>query len=111
MSADLRTSLVEEYSNEKTPTDGECYRKIRQYQSEGNDRLRQKWLARLSKWKQNRMKQLGQDSNDLLRQGFDRLLVIQGLWYDGMRLGMLHRLIALGSIEVSCYDTRNIVQK
>jgi hypothetical protein len=33
---DLKTSLVEEYSNEKRSTDGEIYRKIRQYQENGN---------------------------------------------------------------------------
>jgi hypothetical protein len=33
---DLRTALVDEYANEKAPTDGEVYRKIRQYQHESN---------------------------------------------------------------------------
>ncbi|KAJ5084904.1 hypothetical protein NUU61_009483 [Penicillium alfredii] len=33
---DLKTSLIEEYSNKKPSSDGEIYRKIRQYISDGN---------------------------------------------------------------------------
>ncbi|KAJ5737273.1 uncharacterized protein N7483_002501 [Penicillium malachiteum] len=44
----LRTSIVEEYSNEKGSIDREIYRKLRQYESEGNELLCQKWLTRLS---------------------------------------------------------------
>lgn len=101
ISKDLKTSLIEEYSNEKPPTDGEIYRKVRQYKSDGNRVLRQKWLMRLSDWKRKRMEQLNKENNELLRFGFDKLLVIPGLWPDGMTVSMLHRVIALTSIEVS----------
>lgn len=101
ISKDLRTSLIEEYSNEKKPTDGEIYRKIRQYESDRNRVLRQKWLIRFSKWKRGRLEQLGKEKNERLRGGFDRLLAIPGLWLDGMRLSMMHRVIALTSVEVS----------
>ncbi|PYH67142.1 uncharacterized protein BO88DRAFT_489456 [Aspergillus vadensis CBS 113365] len=37
---ELKTSLVEEYANQKKPTDGEIYRKIRQYEGEGNEAFR-----------------------------------------------------------------------
>ncbi|CBF84445.1 hypothetical protein AN9021.2 [Aspergillus nidulans FGSC A4] len=99
ISKDLRVSLVEEYSNQKKLTDGEIYWTIRQYESEGSSLLRQKWFTRLSDWKQKRIKQLDREENRQLREAFDRLLTIQGLWYDGMRLGMIHRLIALAATE------------
>ncbi|KAJ5461024.1 uncharacterized protein N7458_002576 [Penicillium daleae] len=100
ISEDLETSLIEEYANEKQPTDGEIYRKVRQYESDGNRVLRQKWLMRLSSdWKRQRMEQLNKESNERLRGGFDKLLVIPGLWPNGMRVSMFHRVIALTSIE------------
>lgn len=46
------------------------------------------------------MKQLNQETNEQVRGGFDRLLVILGLQPDGIKLSLLHRLIALTSIEV-----------
>ena len=92
--------MIEEYSNERKPTDGEIYRKVRQYEREGNSLLRRRWLSRLTQSKQDRMKQLNQETNEQVRGGFDRLLVIPGLWPDGMKLSLLHRLIALASIEV-----------
>jgi hypothetical protein len=45
---ELRTSLLEEYANQKKPTDGEIYRKIRQYEGEGNEAFRERWFVRLS---------------------------------------------------------------
>ena len=104
ISNDLKTSLIEEYSNEKQPTDGEIYRKIRQYESDGNSVLRQKWLMRLSsEWKRGRLEQLSKEKNERLRRGFDRLLAIPGLWLDGMRASMLHRVIAVTAVEVSLF--------
>lgn len=46
------------------------------------------------------MKQLNQEANEQIREGFDRLLVIPGLWLDGMKLSLLYRPIALRSNEV-----------
>jgi hypothetical protein len=48
ISPDLRTALVDEYANEKAPTDGEVYRKIRQYQHESNALFQNRWWCRLS---------------------------------------------------------------
>ncbi|OKP12985.1 hypothetical protein PENSUB_1328 [Penicillium subrubescens] len=45
------------------------------------------------------MKQLSKETNEQLREGFDRLLAIPGLWLDGMKLSLLYRLIAIRSIE------------
>ncbi|RHZ60740.1 DUF3723 domain-containing protein [Aspergillus thermomutatus] len=95
----LRTSLVEEYANQKKPTDGEIYRKIRQYEGDGNEAFRQRWFVRLSRSNQERLDQLDNRKNRRLRLAFDRLLPIPGLWPHGMRISMLHRLIATGCVE------------
>ena len=47
--AELRTSLVEEYTNERKPTDGEIYRKIRQYEGDYDETFRERWFIRLSR--------------------------------------------------------------
>lgn len=98
---ELRTSLLEEYSNQKKPTDGEIYRKIRQYEGEDNEAFRERWFVRLSPSNQDRLDQLDNKRNRRLRRAFDRLLPIPGLWPHGMRISMLHRLIATGCVEVS----------
>ncbi|KAL4891360.1 hypothetical protein BDV59DRAFT_68017 [Aspergillus ambiguus] len=95
----LKTSLVEEYANQKKPTDGEIYRKIRQYELEDNEAFRQRWFVRLSPSNQDRLDQLDNRRNRRLRRAFDRLLAIPGLWFHGMRISMLHRLIATGCVE------------
>ncbi|KAL2360830.1 hypothetical protein RJZ56_006305, partial [Blastomyces dermatitidis] len=72
VSDDLQTALIEEYANQKKPTDGEVYRKICQ--------------------------------NRQLRQVFDALLVIPGLWNGGMRISMVHQLVAINCIEIRPHD-------
>ncbi|KAL4755928.1 DUF3723 domain-containing protein [Aspergillus foveolatus] len=96
---ELRASLLEEYANQKKPTDGEIYRKIRQYEGEGNEAFRERWFVRLSPSNQDRLDQLDNRRNRRLRRAFDRLLSIPGLWPNGMRISMLHRLIATGCVE------------
>jgi hypothetical protein len=98
---ELRAALVEEYSNQKKPTDGEVYRKIRQYEDEGNEAFRERWFVRLSPSNQERLDQLDNKKNRRLRHAFDRLLTIPGLWPGGVRTSLLHRLIASGCVEVS----------
>lgn len=97
---ELKTSLVEEYANQKKPTDGEIYRKIRQYEGEDNEAFRERWLVRLSSSNQDRLAQLDKRRNRRLRRAFNLLLPIPGLWPHGMRISMLHRLIATGCVEV-----------
>jgi hypothetical protein len=98
---ELRAALVDEYSNQKKPTDGEVYRKIRQYEGEGNEAFRERWFVRLSPSNQERLDQLDNKKNRRLRHAFDRLLAIPGLWPGGMRISLLHRLIASGCVEVN----------
>ncbi|BDD59040.1 hypothetical protein MAP00_004277 [Monascus purpureus] len=95
----LKTSLVEEYANQKKPTDGKIYRKIRQYELEDNEAFRQRWFVRLSPSNQDRLDQLDNRKNRRLRRAFDRLLAIPGLCLHGMRISMLHRLIATSCVE------------
>ncbi|KAF9894911.1 hypothetical protein FE257_004533 [Aspergillus nanangensis] len=58
ISSDLRNALVDEYANEKPPTDGEVYRKIRQYQHESNALFQNRWWSRLSPNKAKRLQRL-----------------------------------------------------
>ncbi|KAJ5588730.1 hypothetical protein N7537_011408 [Penicillium hordei] len=46
--AELRTSLVEEYANERKPTDGEIYRKIRQYEGDYDETFRERWFETIT---------------------------------------------------------------
>jgi hypothetical protein len=85
---------VEEYANQKKPTDGEIYRKIRQYEGEDNEAFRERWFVRLSSSNQGKLDQLDNKRNRRLRRAFDRLLAVPGLWASGMRISALHRLIA-----------------
>ncbi|KAL5314439.1 hypothetical protein ACEPPN_017079 [Leptodophora sp. 'Broadleaf-Isolate-01'] len=45
---ELRATLVEEYSNEEKPSDREIYRKIQQYEREGNFCFKKRWKTHLS---------------------------------------------------------------
>jgi hypothetical protein len=97
ISQELRSALIDEYANEKQPSDGEIYRKIRQYQREHNAAFEKRWWARLSEDKARRLRQL---SNDIdLRSAFDGLLAIPGLW-GGMSLGNIGKMMALKCDEV-----------
>ncbi|KAH1519476.1 hypothetical protein CDV57_01297 [Aspergillus fumigatus] len=94
ISQDLQNALVDEYANEKPPTDGEVYRKIRQYQHESNALFQNRWWSRLSPNKAKRLRQLTSPDNAYLCAAFDGLLPIPGLW-NGMSLGSLNSVMAL----------------
>ncbi|KAH8689289.1 hypothetical protein BGW36DRAFT_401698 [Talaromyces proteolyticus] len=94
ISDELRTELAEEYSNENAPSDGEIYRKIRQYQYEASARFEKRWWDRLSPTKMKRLRQLSQPEHAYIRSAFDALLPIPGLW-KGLRIGNLSRVLAL----------------
>lgn len=49
LTPNLKTVLIEEYSEEVRPYDGEIYRKIRGHQLEGNSYFEKRWWARLSR--------------------------------------------------------------
>jgi hypothetical protein len=96
----LQAALVDEYSNEKVPSDGEVYLKVRQYQQEGNARFEERWMARLSANKAKRFRQL--NSHVDVRAAFDRLRVIPALLLQGMKFGSIPRALA-----TNCYEVRN----
>jgi hypothetical protein len=97
ISPELRTALIEEYANERKPSDGEIYRKISQYKQEHNAHFQNRWWARLSSNKARRLKQL--HKNTKINCAFDALLPIPGLWA-GMSIGKLAKVMALDSDEV-----------
>ncbi|CEL09501.1 hypothetical protein ASPCAL12636 [Aspergillus calidoustus] len=105
ISPDLRIELVDEYANEKAPTDGEVYRKIRQYQHESNALFQNRWWSRLSPNKAKRLRQLTSQDNTHLCAAFDALLAIPGLW-NGMSLGSLNTVMALKCDEVGFLPCR-----
>ncbi|QKX63195.1 uncharacterized protein TRUGW13939_10364 [Talaromyces rugulosus] len=92
ISPTLRTSLVEEYTNEQQPSDGEIYRKINQYQREDNAHFQERWWARLSGTKAKRLRALRK--NIQLSTAFNALLPIPGIW-GGMSIGNLPKVLAL----------------
>ncbi|CEJ55661.1 hypothetical protein PMG11_01909 [Penicillium brasilianum] len=102
ISPDLRNALVDEYANEKPPTDGEVYRKIRQYQHESNALFQNRWWSRLSPNKAKRLRRLTSQDNAYLCAAFDTLLAIPGIW-NGMSLGSLNTVMALKCDEVIHY--------
>ncbi|KAL5687471.1 hypothetical protein EMGR_001738 [Emarellia grisea] len=97
ISSDLQAALVDEYSNEKVPSDGEVYLKVRQYQYEGNARFEERWMARLTANKAKRFRQL--TSRVDVRAAFDRLRIIPALLQQGMKFGSIPRALA-----TKCYE-------
>lgn len=104
MDDELRATLIEDYGNLKTHTDGEIYRKIRLCEDERNEPFRQRWLARLSQNTRCPLEQLDSQKNRRLRNGFDALLTIPGLWGRGMRISLIHRLVAIDCDEVCIHQ-------
>jgi hypothetical protein len=99
ISSDLQAALVDEYSNERVPSDGEVYLKVRQYQYEGNARFEERWMARLTANKAKRFRQL--TSRVDVRAAFDRLRIIPALLLQGMKFGSIPRALA-----TNCYEVR-----
>lgn len=95
--------MIEEYSSEKDPDDGEIYRKIREYQGyqgAGNPYFEKRWWARLSaisNHKRDNLEQLFRRPQ--YRAAFDVQLDIPGLG-GGMRLSTLHKMLAMRCDEV-----------
>ncbi|KAJ6027955.1 hypothetical protein N7540_003531 [Penicillium herquei] len=93
ISPDLQTSLVDEYSNERVPSDGEIYVKVRQYRNQANAHFENRWLARLSDNKTRRLR--GLESHPSVRAAFDSLLALPSLLIHGMQIGSLPRALAI----------------
>lgn len=100
---DLKTTLIEEYSCEKKPDDGEIYHKIREYQGyggNGNPYFEARWWALLcgiSEHKADNMRQIIRYPD--FRAGFDIQLNVPGL-AGGMQLGTTHKMFGMRCHEV-----------
>lgn len=100
LSFELKTSLIEEYSSEKRPDDGEVYCKIRTYQLNGNMCFENRWWARLaamSSTGKSRLERLFGDPD--MKRAFDIVLDIPGL-SGGIRIGSLHKVMGMRCDEV-----------
>ncbi|OJJ51872.1 hypothetical protein ASPSYDRAFT_110874, partial [Aspergillus sydowii CBS 593.65] len=109
ISASLLTALVDEYSNEKIPSDGEVYLKVRQYQNEGNAHFENRWMARLSPNKVKRLRQLS--SRTEVRAAFDRLRMIPALLLQGMKFGSLPRVLATSCNEEIVHTLNSLLEE
>lgn len=94
---DLETWLTEEFVNEEHRSDGEVFRKIRQYGEEQRPSLQAKWTGRLRGKRQSNLK--GLDKSADMAKAFDALRPIPGLW-PGMTLTKLHKIMGLHAHEV-----------
>ncbi|KAL5352248.1 hypothetical protein ACLOAV_002195 [Pseudogymnoascus australis] len=92
LNVDLKTCLVEEYSNEEKPSDGEIYYKMRRYHFQRNFSFEMRWKARLRGKRQQYLLTLTR--NEAMTAAFDDLLDIPGLW-GGMKITTLHKMMAL----------------
>ncbi|GFF96384.1 hypothetical protein IFM53868_08512 [Aspergillus udagawae] len=108
ISSNLQAALVDEYSNEKVPSDGEVYLKVRQYQQEGNARFEERWMARLSANKAKRFRQL--NSHVDVRAAFDRLRIIPALLLQGMKFGSIPRALATNCYEEMAHGLGSLLE-
>jgi hypothetical protein len=79
-------------------TSGEIYRQIRLSHRNENRETEERWKALLSSSQLASLRKACEQ--DFLLEAFDWLLDIPGLW-DGMRLSVVHKLIAMKCDEVS----------
>ncbi|KIW54605.1 hypothetical protein PV05_06954 [Exophiala xenobiotica] len=106
LTEELRTILVEEYSNEDRPHPGEIYRKLRLYHLQRDLRIDNWWFekrcwARLSPHGRRNVKQLLRHRE--ITAACDALLDVVGLW-SGWRTSTWHKILAMGVDEcVLCY--------
>ncbi|KAL2866164.1 uncharacterized protein BJX67DRAFT_388827 [Aspergillus lucknowensis] len=97
ISPNLQTALIDEYSNERTPSDGEVYCKVRQYQREANAEFEEMWMGRLSRNKARRFQSLS--LNKPMRAAFDGFLPIPGILEQGLRFPSLPWVLAASADE------------
>jgi len=97
MDEELRSRLREEYSNSANFSDGEIFRFIRLYHKQGRELEEKKWWARLTRDKSKDLKRI-LDVKEL-REGFDNLLEITGLW-EVFHIGTMRRYLVLRSHQV-----------
>ncbi|ELR03478.1 hypothetical protein GMDG_06208 [Pseudogymnoascus destructans 20631-21] len=92
LNINLKTCLIEEYSNEEKPSDGEIYYKMQRYHFLQNFSFEMRWKALLRGKRQQYLLMLTR--NEAMTAAFDDLLDIPGLW-GGMKITTLHKMMAL----------------
>lgn len=97
MSPIVVNHLREEYSNSINFCDGEIFRHIRLCRKENDTFNENKWWARLSKYKSKDLKRV-LDIKEL-RQAFDDLLIVSGLW-PAFHIGTMRRYLVLKCYKV-----------
>ncbi|KAL2410572.1 hypothetical protein ABEF91_000561 [Exophiala dermatitidis] len=105
LTEELRTILVEEYSNEDRLHPGEIYRKLRLYHLQRDLRIDNWWFekrcwARLSAHGRRNVKQLLRHRE--ITAACDALLDVVGLW-SGWRTSTWHKILAMGVDECVLY--------
>ena len=111
ISYELKTFLIEEYTNEETPCDGMIYRKIRKYNSMPRKSdcmvssatchsLEMRWWARLKGQREANLQGLIRNSSRLT-SAFDALARFPGICDGGMRITTLHTMLAMRCHDVS----------
>lgn len=96
---ELRTTLVEEYSNKEKLSDSEIYHKVRQYEREGNVCFKKRWKAHLSNHGRRGLRQLCGHGDGEFVAAFNKLLDIPGLW-DGIRISTVYKMLEMKCDEV-----------
>lgn len=89
--------IVESFSNEQRPSDGEIFRKILLYRRLHDELLENQWWAYIDNSKPKNLRQLLK--NRPLAAAFESLVDMPGLWAK-LQLGALHRLLAVKCDEV-----------
>ena len=107
MTPDFRRALKEEYSNSANFSDGEIFRHIHVNQKVRSIFGERKWWARLSKDKAKDLKRLLEIEK--LREAFDDLLNIPGLWAT-FHIGSMRRYLSLKCHEVIDPNVRHTIR-
>ena len=89
---------MKEYANEGKPSDGEIYRKIRNYRSQKQSSLEMRWWTLLSVHRVKNLKQLFRHRGFILV--FDAFLKIPALLTE-MRINILYKIFALKCDEIN----------
>lgn len=104
----LVRSLQEHFTNEKLPSDGLIYQRIRYYEGKldapPNPLAANHWWSMLEVFFRGRRSKKGQYLKSFFKHPtlppkLDMLLVIPGIW-DGLHIGLLHKVLAMKCDEV-----------
>jgi hypothetical protein len=109
----LVQALKERFPNDNRPPDGLIYERIRHYEGLPDGALNRmaasNWWAALETAPRSKKRKYLRLflKHPTLPQKLNSLLVIGGLWEE-MRIGLLHKVIAMRCDEVSCLSIFNL---